>query len=248
MFAEDAGLLPNEMFTKMLEQSRRYPSEFEAMARSLFSAMSSGGRVGFDSVPWFNGGLFDNDTTLPMDKEQVEIAYRAAGLDWSEIDSSILGTLFERRVDPDKRSRLGAYYTDREKIMRVVDPVIVQPLLAEWAVAKREIAKVLERANSANTPRVAKRHRRRANEVFVAFLKRLRDFTVPDPACGSGNCLYLALVSLKDLEHGVTLVGESMGFQREFPLIDPSNVRGIEVNQMLILPTPSGFWRQCGHQ
>lgn len=231
MFAEDAGLLPNDMFTKMLEQSRRSPGEFEDMARSLFAAMSAGGRVDFEPIPWFNGGLFDDDATLPMDREQIDIAYSAAGLDRSEIDPSILGTLFERGLDPDKRSQLGAHYTDRDKIMRIVEPVVVRPLLAEWEAAKREIEDLLERAVSSSTRGVATRHRRRARERFVAFLERLRDFTVLDPACGSGNFLYLALLSLKDLEHRVTLEGEAMGLQREFPRIDPGNVKGIEVNR-----------------
>ena len=231
MFAEDAGLLPNDMFTKMLEQSRRSPGEFEDMARSLFAAMCSGGRVGFEAVPWFDGGLFDDNATLPMDREQIDIAYRAAGLDWSEIDPSILGTLFERGLDPDKRSQLGAHYTDRDKIMRIVEPVVVRPLLAEWDAAKGEIEAVLQQADSSSNQGVATRHRRRAHELFVAFLERLRGFTVLDPACGSGNFLYLALLSLKDLEHRVTLEGEAMGFQREFPRIDPGNVKGIEVNR-----------------
>ena len=187
--------------------------------------------MGFDAVPWFNGGLFDDDATLPMDREQIDIAYRAAGLDWSEIDPSILGTLFERGLDPDKRSQLGAHYTDRDKIMRIVEPVVVRPLLAEWDSAKRGIGEVLEQADAASTRGVATRHRRRAREIFVAFLERLRDFTVLDPACGSGNFLYLALLALKDLEHRVMLEGETMGFQREFPRIDPGNVRGIEVNR-----------------
>ena len=231
MFAEDAGLLPNDMFTKMLEQSRRSPGEFEDMARSLFAAMCSGGRVGFEAVPWFDGGLFDDNATLPMDREQIDIAYRAAGLDWSQIDPSILGTLFERGLDPDKRSQLGAHYTDRDKIMRIVEPVVVRPLLAEWDAAKGEIEAVLQQADSSSNQGVATRHRRRAHELFVAFLERLRGFTVLDPACGSGNFLYLALLSLKDLEHRVTLEGEAMGFQREFPRIDPGNVKGIEVNR-----------------
>ena len=124
-----------------------------------------------------------------------------------------------------------AHYTDRDKIMRIVDPVIVQPLLAEWHTAKREISGILEKAESATAPGVGTRHRRRARQLFVAFLEHLRGFTVLDPACGSGNFLYLALLALKDLEHRVTLEGEAMGFQREFPTIDPSNVKGIEINR-----------------
>ena len=230
MFAEDAGLLPNDMFTRLLEQARRSPHEFEHMSRSLFTAMSSGGRVGFEAVPWFNGGLFDDDATLPMAREQIDIAYRAAGLDWSEIDPSIMGTLFERGLDPDKRLQLGAHYTDRDKIMRIVGPVVVQPLLAEWEAAKHSIQQILDREAAARSRGVATRHRRRAQQIFVRFLERLRGFTVLDPACGSGNFLYLALLSLKDLEHRVTLEAEAMGFQREFPRVDPRNVRGIEVN------------------
>ena len=231
MFAEDAGLLPNDMFAKMLEQSRRSPNEFEDMARSLFAAMSTGGRVGFEPILRFNGGLFDDDATLAMDREQIDIAYRAAGLDWSEIDPSILGTLFERGLDPDKRSQLGAHYTDRDKIMRIVEPVVVRPLLAEWHAVRHKIEDALQLADSSSNRGVATRRRRRARELFVAFLERLRGFTVLDPACGSGNFLYLALLSLKDLEHRVTLEGEAMGFQREFPRIDPGNVKGIEVNR-----------------
>lgn len=143
------------------------------MARSLFAAMWPGGSVGFDSVPHFNGGLFDNDATLPMDRTQVDIAYRAASLDWSEIDPSILGTLFERGLNPAKRSQLGAHYTDRDRFMRIIDPVVVQPLLGEWD-AKRELAQVVEQVDSACTPYAAANYRRRGHGLFVTFLERLR--------------------------------------------------------------------------
>ena len=131
MFAEDVGLLPDDMFTRMLKHARRKPEEFAALARKLFGAMSAGGRVGFEDVDWFNGGLFEDDAALPLDKSQIKTTLKASTLDWSSIDPSILGTLFERGLDPDKRSQLGAHYTDRDKIMRIIDPVIVRPWLAE---------------------------------------------------------------------------------------------------------------------
>ena len=137
LFAEDAGLLPDNMFTRMLERTRRKPDKFADYASRLFGAMSTGGDVGFESVAWFNGGLFDDDTALPLDRSEIDMALKAAALDWSEIDPSILGTLFERGLDPDKRSQLGAHYTDSEKIMRIVEPVIVRPLLAESETAAR---------------------------------------------------------------------------------------------------------------
>ena len=108
MFAEDVGLLPDDMFTRMLERTRGDPDKFADYASRLFGAMATGGDVGFEPVAWFNGGLFDDDAALSFDREGIETALKAA-LDWSEIDPSILGTLFERGLDPDKRSQLGAH-------------------------------------------------------------------------------------------------------------------------------------------
>ena len=124
MFSEDVGLLPNDMFTRMLKQAYSQPEEFFDLACKLFGAMSSGGRIGFEKVVWFNGRLFDNDTALPLKKSDTEIVLEAAALDWAEIDPSIFGTLFERGLDPDKRSQLGAHYTDRDKIMRIIEPAV----------------------------------------------------------------------------------------------------------------------------
>ena len=230
MFAEDVGLLPDNMFTRMLERTRRDPERFMNYASRLFGAMATGGDVGFEPVAWFNGGLFDDDNALPLDRDGIETALKAAALDWSEIDPSILGTLFERGLDPDKRSQLGAHYTDREKIMRIVEPVIVRPLLAEWETAKAGIAAMVERADAAGSRAAHTRLRRQADRALRTFLERLRRFTVLDPACGSGNFLYLALHALKDIEHRVQLEAETLGLARGFPAVGPANVKGIEIN------------------
>ena len=230
MFAEDVGLLPDDMFTRMLEHARRQPEGFADLACDLFGAMSTGGRIGFEAVAWFNGGLFDDDSALPLERNDIDTALRAAGLDWSEIDPSILGTLFERGLDPDKRSQLGAHYTDRDKIMRIIEPVIVRPLLAEWEAEKVPIAAAMERVGTARSRAARTRQRRQAEARLQAFLERLRRFTALDPACGSGNFLYLALHALKDVEHRVQLEAEAMGLQRAFPTIGPANVKGIEIN------------------
>ena len=230
MFAEDVGLLPDDMFTRMLTHARRNPEKFADYASRLFGAMATGGDIDFQAVAWFNGGLFDDDTALPLDREGIDTALRAATLDWSEIDPSILGTLFERGLDPDKRSQLGAHYTDRDKILRIVEPVIVRPLLAEWQTAKAAIAGMVERADAAGSPAARTRLRRQANRALRTFLERLRKFTVLDPACGSGNFLYLALHALKNIEHRVQLEAETLGLERGFPAVGPANVRGIEIN------------------
>ena len=230
MFADDVGLLPEHMFTRMLRQARRTPEHFTELAGALFRVMASGGRVGFEAVAWFNGGLFDDGEALPLEKADIDTVLTASDLDWSEVDPSILGTLFERGLDPGKRAQLGAHYTDRDKIMLLVEPVVVRPLLATWEVEKTQISTELERADAARSPAARTKRRKEAERRYRAFLDRLRRFTVLDPACGSGNFLYLALQALKDLEHRVQLEAEALGFQRAFPEVGPANVRGIEIN------------------
>ena len=230
MFAEDIGLLPNKMFARMLDHAKSRPDQFGAMAKALFSAMRAGGMVGFETVEWFNGGLFDDDEALPLDKADIELASSAAALDWSEVDPSIFGTLFERGLDPGKRSQLGAHYTDRDKIMLIVEPVIVRPLLAEWEVEKQAILEATGRAKAAKSASARTKAENAALSQYRAFLDRLRGFTVLDPACGSGNFLYLALRALKDLESRVMIEAELLGFQREFPAVGPASIRGIELN------------------
>jgi type II restriction/modification system DNA methylase subunit YeeA len=218
------------MFERMLEAAQANPASFQNMARMLFAAMRSGGFVGFEHVEWFNGGLFDDDEALPLEKEDVAGVLAAARLDWAEIDPSIFGTLFERGLDPTKRSQLGAHYTDRDKINLIIDPVIVRPLMAEWETEKAAIQRSLETAKTAKAPSVRTKARKEAENHYRSFLDRLRAFRVLDPACGSGNFLYLALLALKDLEHRVGVEGEVMGLEREFPQIGPECVHGIEIN------------------
>ena len=230
MFADDVGLLPGHMFTRMLRHAHPAPERFPELAGELFQVMSSGGRVGFEAVAWFNGGLFDDGATLPLEKSDIETVLAAADLDWSEIDPSILGTLFERGLDPGKRAQLGAHYTDREKILQLVEPVVIRPLLAEWEREKAAVAAELERAEAARSRAARMKRRNEAGRRYRAFLTRLREFTVLDPACGSGNFLYLALQALKDLEHRVQIEAETLGFERTFPEVSPANVKGIEVS------------------
>ena len=230
MFADDVGLLPDHMFTRMLRQAQRTPEQFTELAAELFRVMAAGGRVGFEAVAWFNGGLFNDGAALPLEAADLETVLAASDLDWSEIDPSILGTLFERGLDPGKRAQLGAHYTDRDKIMLLVEPVVIRPWLAEWDAAKADLAAALDRVEAAKSPAVRTKRLNAAERRYRAFLNRLRAFTVLDPACGSGNFLYLALQALKDLEHRVQLEAEALGFQRAFPEIGPANMKGLEIN------------------
>ncbi len=238
MFAEDVDLLPNKMFQKAMEMAERSPEKAQGFLQQLFAAMKDGGAVGFEEIPWFNGGLFDSDEALPMDRDDVALALKAAKLDWQDIDPSILGTLFERGLDPSKRSQLGAHYTDRDKIMMIVNPVIVEPLTKEWEETKAKIEKLI-----AGVPEETKEKLLRGKELAArtkalnsaeklhkAFIDRLKVFRVLDPACGSGNFLYLSLLALKDLEHKANLDAETLGLPRAFPQVGPEAVKGIEIN------------------
>jgi hypothetical protein len=149
----------------MLERALEEPDEF--------AAMTTGGRVGFERVKWFNGGLFDGDLVFPLKRDELKLVHKAARAYWGDIDPSILGTLFERGLDPDKRSQLGAHYTDREKIMMIVDPVIVEPLTAEWETAKAEIAAQMAKAAS-STGGTATRARNSAKLSWTGTSNALR--------------------------------------------------------------------------
>ena len=232
LFADDVALLPPGLFERMLTAARRTPGRFTDFATRLFRAMAErGGEVDFTPVQWFNGGLFDDDAALPLDADDIALLERTAALDWADIDPSILGTLFERGLDPDKRSQLGAHYTDREKIEKLIDPVIRRPLLAEWTAAKERIAASLAKAAEARAGSPAARRARAAAETELrGFLDRLRAFRVLDPACGSGNFLYLSLLALKDIEHQAIVEAEALGLQQEFRQVGPEAVLGIEIN------------------
>jgi type II restriction/modification system DNA methylase subunit YeeA len=222
MFAEDIGLLPKDLFTKMVKSSIKTPHLFEPRSSELFLAMSKGGSVNYEEVKWFNGGLFEDGATLPLDAKQLELLSEACQLEWDEIEPSIFGTLFERGLDPSKRSQLGAHYTDPATIMKIVGPVVIEPWLREWETEKAAL--VTQMAKAKKTISAAGKRR------FNIFLERLRAFTVLDPACGSGNFLYLALRSLKDIEKQVLIEAEGLGLGSQFPAIGPKNVKGIELN------------------
>ena len=243
LFAEDARgpasepLLPERLFSKVLETGQKDVERFQRQLKNLFHAMSDRhGEFGEHLIQWFNGGLFDDDLTLPLTHDDITKLINVALLDWSAIEPSIFGTLFERGLDPAKRSQLGAHYTDPVSIMRIVNPVIVEPLLEDWRIEKETIAaqmavfhefensrKPAEKAKATNALKDATRR-------YITFKEKLKDFKVLDPACGSGNFLYLALQSLKDIELRVGLEAEELGLERGFPEVGPQAMHGIELS------------------
>src|SRR5215208_1852717 len=138
LFAEDIGLLPEKLFPRLLDQTRHNSKDFSEVLRQLFRAMNTGGYFGSEKILHFNGGLFDNDSVLPLDSADMDIIGSIDALDWGAIEPSIFGTLFERGLDPSKRSQLGAHYTSNEDILLIVEPVLMAPLRREWSELQAE--------------------------------------------------------------------------------------------------------------
>lgn len=240
MFAEDVGLLPSKVFSRVIENTQGNPARFKSQAAALFECMAHGGDFGPERIEHFNGNLFDATEALDLTTDELKALQGVSALDWSNIDPSIFGTLFERALDPDKRSQLGAHYTSREDIETLVDPVVMKPLRAEWEMARKriealkaEIERILATAGHAGPTtgqrRTIANRRENAAATARAFLDRLASVTILDPACGSGNFLYVVLQRLKDLEKDVILaVADLQGF---FPQVGPWQLHGIEVNR-----------------
>ncbi len=226
-FAEDVGLLPGRMFQRLVDNRSINSAQLTVAMENLFKAMQTGGPYGADYIPWFNGGLFQQIDVPKLEILDISELRSAAQLNWSAIDVSIFGTLFERGLDPAKRSQLGAHYTDPATIMRLIEPVVKRPLLLNWEHTKTAI-----RRHLAENPKTsAKQGRKLAHEAFVQWLEQLKAYRVLDPACGSGNFLFLALKVLKDIEHTSHVQAQALGLDRETDLVTgPHNVHGIELN------------------
>ncbi|HEY7781757.1 MAG TPA: DNA methyltransferase, partial [Ktedonobacterales bacterium] len=240
LFAEDIGLLPDHLFTRVVANSLADPRTFTPRARGLFGAMATGGMFGADNLPWFNGGLFHDVDVIDLTSEELGILHKATTHDWASVEPAIFGTLFERSLDPTKRSQLGAHYTGKADILRIVEPVVLAPLRARWdEVRERAEELVAERdrvfADQAGRfDAAATRARNKATADLQApitrFLDELGAVTVLDPACGSGNFLYVTLALLMDLQNEVRTWSANNRVGGLLPVVTPHQLHGFEVN------------------
>jgi len=258
LFVEDIGLLPDHVFSSIVEESLRKADDFAPMLETLFGAMREGNRrFGTTAVPWFNGGLFDDDVVLPLGWMEIKALADAARLDWSGIEPSIFGTLFERGLDPGKRKLMaslfdaaaavpapqpglfadaptdkgvGIHYTDTATIMKIIEPVVLRPLDAEWRAVKETVAAHREARDAATDERARVKAEQAARDAYLAFRAKLGTFRVLDPASGSGNFLYLALHHLKDFDLKVLKEAAALGLPLDGQRVGPQAVLGIEIN------------------
>jgi type II restriction/modification system DNA methylase subunit YeeA len=252
-FANSVKLLPEGFFPKLLKLAAENLDDAIDDFNKLFSAMEKGGRFGLEKIAFFNGGLFDGRPALRLESGDIGLLIAAGSLDWSQIDPTIFGTLFERFLDPDKRAQIGAHYTDSEKIMMIVEPVILRPLRAEWEAARSKIEPIAEEADKLQQTQFSKAGARsfdkqitairaRAEVIRDQFIERLRKMTILDPACGSGNFLYLALQGVKDIELKANLECEALGLSPRVPVIGPEIVHGIEINPLAAELARTTIW------
>lgn len=231
LFADSIGLLPDHIFRRMLDIDRGNPLNFNRKLRRLFAAMAKGDAFGADDVPFFNGGLFLDDTIIELSASDLAILRASSTLDWSRVEPAIFGTLFERSFDPTKRSMLGAHYTSKEDILTIIEPVVVAPLRRRWEEVRAKATELAEAGEKQTNAAARRKLRAQLEQTVNSWVEELSKVRVLDPACGSGNFLYLALKRMLDLWK------EAQVFSAEQHLpsllvhqVDPSQLYGIEKN------------------
>ena len=241
MFAEDVGLLPKGAFLQLLQTHRAQPATLQHMLRVLWADMDTGGFCAALATPVlrFNGKLFKHSShdsySLLLNPEQIDGLILAANSNWREVEPAIFGTLLERALDPAERHALGAHYTPRAYVERLVLPTVIEPLRADWANAQAA-ALVLAHEAAELSGKAADSKLEEARLEVRKFHHQLCGTRVLDPACGSGNFLYVTLEHLKRLEGEVVNqladLGESqdrLGFEGE--TVTPRQLLGIELNE-----------------
>jgi hypothetical protein len=240
MFAEDVGLLPERSFTDLLDSVAGDGAGFRELVEQLFREMNSGTGQGISIVLrkkllQFNGGLFSDFTVLPVNGLQLGLLKEAAKQNWSRVEPAIFGTLLERALNPGERHKLGAHYTPRAYVERLVLPTVVEPLRAEWESVRTA---AFTHARAGNL--------KKARDEVNAFHDRLCQVIVLDPACGCGNFLYVSLEHLKRLEGEVLDVaaqfGESFTLELATHSVDPHQFLGLEINPRAAAITELVLW------
>lgn len=226
MFAEDVALIPEYSFAKLLERLKTTPEHFADSMSSLWNTMNSGGFEGqlMHKLPRFNGGLFKGIDPIPLNGNQIQLLIDAAKADWRFVEPAIFGTLLERALDPRERHKLGAHYTPRAYVERLVMPTLIDPLREEWGNVQVAAETWLQQGKSD-----------KALNELREFHHYLCEIKVLDPACGSGNFLYVALEHLKRLEGEVLnlisdLSAGQIGFDTKGLAVDPHQFLGLEIN------------------
>ena len=227
MFAEDVDLLPRGKFTELLTDCLDCPESFAPLLQELWRKMDAPNHDDrFYSLfktylRWFNGGLFHDSKAFPMTREEIGELLAASKHDWRYVEPAIFGTLVEQALDPKERRALGAHYTPRAYVERLVEVTVMEPLREDWNAALMKAADARERGEP-----------KEAVAAVRAFHHQLCITRVLDPACGTGNFLYVSLELMKRLEGEVLEALAELGEMESigFETVDPHQFLGIELN------------------
>lgn len=230
LFAEDIGIIPRDLFTNLLSRDISVTTDLTEPLSALFEAMSEGKWFGEHKIAFIDGGLFQGGNVLELPGDAIEILRTVSKLDWSSMEPAVFGTLFERSLDPSKRSQLGAHYTSREDIELVIEPVLMAPLGAKWKSRKDKYISLREEAISIEQDDVREKLIAEAQVTLLSFFSEIRDVQVLDPACGSGNFLYVSLAKLLDLQKEIIGELKTLGMTELVPTVNPEQLHGIEIN------------------
>ena len=227
LFAEDMGLLPENLFTQIVNKHQDNYQDLQPVIQELFTKMRVGGTFGMWKIRYFDGTLFDDDFVPEIPHDLGKVLLQAANQDWSSVDPSIFGTLFERIIDESKRAQLGAHYTSEDDIMLIVEPVLMAPLRQKWIDVRQQANQLLLGALPGSDDLVRATH---AHKLLNDFAQEIAAVRVLDSACGSGNFLYVALRQLLDLQKEVI----AYAARKELPpialTVNPQQLYGIEIN------------------
>ena len=230
MFAEDVDLLPARAFTDLLQRLQSSPDKAHLALQVLWKDMDRGGFNGSfqETIRRVYGGLFNSADALPLTGDMIGELYQAARRDWRDVEPAIFGTLLEKALNAKERSQLGAHYTPRAYVERLVIPTIMEPLREDWAAVIAECDLLLAKGD----PKSADD----AKKAALGFHAKLCATEVLDPACGTGNFLYVAFEHMKRLEGEVldylaSMQGSgTMPLEIQYSTVDPSHFLGIEKN------------------
>ena len=237
-FAEDVGLMPKGAFTDLLVSLKDSPEQFVPLVGEVWRTMNSGGNsIALRArIKKFNGGVFAEHEPLKLDTDEIGLLIDAGKSDWQDVEPAIFGTLLERALNPRERHKLGAHFTPRAYVERLVVPTIIEPVRDDWEAAR---AASLAEANAGRLDK--------AKAAARKFLDGLTATRVLDPACGTGNFLYVSMVKLKEIEAEVRdwlrQLGETQAdLEHMGHTVDPHQFLGIEINPRAVAIAEVVLW------
>ena len=241
MFADSVGLIESNGFRQFLESYRGQADYFHKGVGDFFRRMHEGGHCAAirQDLRRFNGGLFKHDVSLPITEAELEALIEAARLDWARVEPAIFGALLEQALDADYRAELGVHHTPRAFVEELLLPTVMEPLRAEWeGVEALAIGEYL----GGNTSKACR--------LVQDFHRSLCTVRVLDPACGTGNFLYVAMHMMKELESEVLAVLADLGETHQWLDLDgimvgPAQFWGMEKNAGAVAIAELVMW--IGH-